>query len=365
MKFGNYTINNPESFETPEYVIFENILQHNIDTILSMVKTPSRLIPHAKTHKSREILNFQIARGITRHKTSTLEEIQILSECNPEELILAYPLASEIKAKRYSEIINQNKNIKYSAIAGTVYHLDILSKIENLDGVYIDLDTGMHRTGIDVNESDELLKKLFTDSNLNFKGIHGYDGHLVGITDLEEKKEHVRESINIIEQFRDKISNYTSQTDYDIIVGGSWSFQYYLDDTDYKVSPGTWIYWDSNNIKQPDLNFQVAGLVLGQVIDEDKIRKTVTVDIGAKSISCDPLTPARFTIEGKPDAELISQNEEHGVIELNGENLTVGDYILGSPGHACTVPPKYPHGLKINTEGNISGKITSDARDRK
>ena len=23
MKFGNYTINNPESFETPEYVIFE------------------------------------------------------------------------------------------------------------------------------------------------------------------------------------------------------------------------------------------------------------------------------------------------------------------------------------------------------
>ena len=52
MKFGNYTINNPESFETPEYVIFENILQHNRDTISSMVKTPSRLIPHAKTHKS-------------------------------------------------------------------------------------------------------------------------------------------------------------------------------------------------------------------------------------------------------------------------------------------------------------------------
>ena len=85
MKFGNYTINNPESFETPEYVIFENILQHNIDTILSMVKTPSRLIPHAKTHKSREMLNFQIARGITRHKTSTLEEL-LPDSFGPENL---------------------------------------------------------------------------------------------------------------------------------------------------------------------------------------------------------------------------------------------------------------------------------------
>ena len=57
MKFGNYTINNPESFETPEYVIFENILQHNIDTILSMVKTPSRLIPHAKTQQNQSSQN--------------------------------------------------------------------------------------------------------------------------------------------------------------------------------------------------------------------------------------------------------------------------------------------------------------------
>ena len=160
MKFGNYTINNPESFETPEYVIFENILQHNIDTILSMVKTPSRLIPHAKTHKSREMLNFQIARGITRHKTSTLEEIQILSECNPEELILAYPLASEIKAKRYSEIINQNKNIKYSAIAGTVYHLDILSQIENLEDEKVWLDwLSQYSIQIKKNKESSLTEK--------------------------------------------------------------------------------------------------------------------------------------------------------------------------------------------------------------
>ena len=365
MNFGNYKLNNPESFETPEYVIFEDIINYNIDTVLSMVKDPNRLIPHAKTHKSKEILKLQIENGITRHKTSTLEEIEVLAECSPEELILAYPITSKIKADRYSNIIKKFSNIKFSSIIGSVYHLELASQIENLDGVYIDLDTGMHRTGIDIEESEELLDKLFNSSDIKFKGIHGYDGHLVGLTDIEEKQDIVNNSIEIVEEFRNKISKFSKDQNYDIIVGGSWSFQYYLDKTDYKVSPGTWIYWDSNNIRQPDLNFKVAGLILGQVIDEDKIRKTVTVDIGAKSVSCDALTPDRFTIEGKPKAKLLSQNEEHGVVELNGEILNIGDYVLGSPGHACTVPPKFPHGVKINTNGEISGKITTDARDRK
>ena len=163
----------------------------------------------------------------------------------------------------------------------------------------------MHRTGINLEESDELLDKLFNSSEIKFKGIHGYDGHLVGLTDIEEKQEIVNKSIDIVEEFRNKISKFSQDQNYDIIVGGSWSFQYYLNKTEYKVSPGTWIYWDSNNIRQPDLNFKVAGLILGQVIDEDKIRKTVTVDIGAKSVSCDALTPDRFTIEGKPKAKLL------------------------------------------------------------
>ena len=30
MNFGNYKLNNPESFETPEYVIFEDIINHNL-----------------------------------------------------------------------------------------------------------------------------------------------------------------------------------------------------------------------------------------------------------------------------------------------------------------------------------------------
>ena len=46
-----------------------------------------------------------------------------------------------------------------------------------------------------------------------------------------------------------------SLNDLEIIVGGSWSFHFYIEEKDIKLSPGTWIYWDTSNIKQKELDF--------------------------------------------------------------------------------------------------------------
>ena len=60
---------------------------------------------------------------------------------------------------------------------------------------------------------------------------------------------------------------------------------------------------------------------------------------------------------------MIFQNEEHGIVKLNGESLNLGDYVLAQPGHACTVSPKYSRALIVNDDGIISGEIKIDARD--
>ena len=105
--------------------------------------------------------------------------------------------------------------------------------------------------------------------------------------------------------------------------------------------------------------------MLGQVVDNNEHEGTATIEIGAKAISCDPPTEKRLKLIDKPNAILVHQNEAHGVIKLNGEILNIGDYVLAEPGHACKVTPKYPHAIKIDANGDISGKINSDARDRK
>jgi len=155
--FTNYKINDIDNFETPEHLIFESKINHNISTLISMVQDVNRLVPHAKTHKSKDILNHLIDKGITRHKTSTINELEILGECEPQELILSYPIASKTKAQRLQKVINKFPKTNYSSIVSSIYHVDLLNDLKGIHGVYIDLDTGMHRTGVSINELDELL----------------------------------------------------------------------------------------------------------------------------------------------------------------------------------------------------------------
>ena len=362
--FTNYKLNNPELIETPEHLIFEEKVDHNIKSIISLVGNTDRLIPHAKTHKSKDTLKKLINQGITKHKTSTLNELEILAECEPDLLILAYPITSKIKSERLSKIVKKFPKTKFSTIISTKYHYDLIKEINNLDGFYIDLDTGMNRTGVLRENVDELLDYIRMSKNKNLKGIHAYDGQTYGIVSIEERTLDTKKTLSDIRDVEAQIKEKFSSNECEIIVGGSWSFHFYIDQKDIKLSPGTWIYWDASNSKQKELDFEIAGLVLGQVIDENIDNGTVTIDIGAKAISSDPLTENRLHLIDKPNSKLIFQNEEHGIIQLNGDSLTIGDYVLAKPGHACTVTPKYNRALSIDKSGNINGIITPHARDR-
>ena len=362
--FNNYTLNDVSQIETPEFLIFESKVESNIHSIISLVGDKKRLVPHAKTHKSKQILNKLIKNGITRHKTSTLNELEVLAECEPEELILAYPISSIKKIERLQKIINKFPKTKFSTIASNNFHLNLLKDLNGLNGVYIDLDTGMNRTGIIVDKIDDFLIQIFKYENINVLGIHAYDGQMYGKTDIEERKLESKKTLDDIRLLEKKLLNQYSLKNCEIIVGGSWSFHFYIEEEDMKLSPGTWIYWDASNNKQKELDFTIAGVVLGQVIDENKSNDTVTVDIGAKAISSDPVTENRFVLVDKPKSKLIFQNEEHGIVKLNGESLNLGDYVLAQPGHACTVSPKYSRALIVNDDGIISGEIKIDARDR-
>ena len=71
----------------------------------------------------------------------------------------------------------------------------------------------------------------------------------------------------------------------------------------------------------------------------------------------------RFKLIGYPKAIVTAQSEEHGVIKLNGEKFSIGDYVLAAPGHACTAVVKYPYSLVSDPSGEIIGKYNHDARD--
>ena len=91
---------------------------------------------------------------------------------------------------------------------------------------------------------------------------------------------------------------------------------------------------------------------------------TVTLDIGSKASSSDQPLEHRFKVVGCPNAIVVAQSEEHGVVKLNGDILKVGDYVLAAPGHACTMTVKFPFTHVVSNGGDVVGQFNHDARDR-
>ena len=370
LQINEYKLQNPNSIDTPSLLIFEDILYHNIKEIIKICKSTDNIVPHIKTHKSLDILKLQIASGMTSFKCATLKEAELLANNNlgVEEIIISYPVIHIQKLLRLMKLMKDFPEIKWRTIVSTKEHLTTLSSFMKKNGlkidVYMDLDTGMHRTG--VQPGDEAVN-FYIDAtkyaSINMLGIHIFDGHTLYKPDIKERSKLVNKSIEYMRYIHTELAKNNIIIE-DNIVAGSWSFHLYLNEPNTRVSPGTWIYWDSRNQTQEELNFKIASVVLGQVIDIDLERDTITTDIGSKSISPDQPMNVRLKLIGKDKAELIAQSEEHGVIKLNGESLKVGDLVLAAPGHACTTTILYPYSNLIDKNGKFIKKLPHQARDR-
>lgn len=367
MEIAGYRLNNPENIDTPAFLVYEEMIHHNIREIVRVCGSAERVVTHVKTHKSSEVLKLQMAAGLRSFKCATIREAELLAEHGVKEIIISYPLVHPVKLRSLSKLIDLYPDIEFKTIASTPEHLTSLSgvaaSVGTTLGVYMDLDTGMHRTGVQPGqEAADFFARLASTPGLLALGVHVFDGHTLYKPSESERTALVDKSLENIRAVWEDASRRGIEAP-DNVAGGSWSFHLYLKEDRLRVSPGTWVYWDSRNATMSELNFQVAAVVLGQVIDEDHKRGTVTLDTGSKAVSPDQPTEHRFKVIGHSKAVLSAQSEEHGVVQLNGENLKVGEMVLVAPGHACTTTVKFPHALVIDRNGDVIGRYDHQARD--
>jgi len=72
-----YRIADTSQILTPALVVFRDMVEQNLDHMVEIAGDASRLRPHCKTHKTREIIALQLARGIVRHKCATRAGVRI------------------------------------------------------------------------------------------------------------------------------------------------------------------------------------------------------------------------------------------------------------------------------------------------
>ena len=58
MHQGIYELANPNALDTPAMLTYSHIVEENINEIIRICGKPENVVPHAKTHKSSDVLNF-------------------------------------------------------------------------------------------------------------------------------------------------------------------------------------------------------------------------------------------------------------------------------------------------------------------
>ncbi|RQP18968.1 MAG: D-TA family PLP-dependent enzyme, partial [Parapedobacter sp.] len=146
-----YTIANEQEVDSPALLVYPDRIARNIECAIAMIGDVTRLRPHVKTHKTREILELQLKAGITKYKCATIAEAEMLGEGGAPDVLLAYPLVGP-KVARFIALVKRFPHTSYAAIVDHFGAARALAETATREKVtvdaYIDLDLGMGRTGI-------------------------------------------------------------------------------------------------------------------------------------------------------------------------------------------------------------------------
>lgn len=358
---------NFDQIDSPSLIVYPALVEKNIAEMIKMAGNVNRLRPHIKTHKTAEGIKMMQAQGIYKFKCATIAEAELLAINETKDVLLAHQPVG-IKIERLNSLIRSYPQTTFSTIVDNIEQAKRINETFASEGlslaVYIDINVGMNRTGIQPgDEAFQLYEYLLTASHLLFQGLHVYDGQHRQADPAEREKEcdlafeKVYDWIAMIEQ-----KGYSRPL---IIAGGSPSFSVHAKKLDRECSPGTNIFWDHGYATIcPEQNFTPAVHFLTRVISKPAANR-ICLDLGHKAVASENEIAKRVYFPDHTDLKPVGQSEEHLVMEtVEANKYKVGDVLIGIPFHIC--PTVALHETLTAIENNeVVGEWQVAARKRK
>ncbi|MGB8194984.1 MAG: D-TA family PLP-dependent enzyme, partial [Chitinophagaceae bacterium] len=316
-----YTVENIDQLDSPALLLFPDRIAENIRLLKSMIDDTSRLRPHIKTNKCQETMQMMISEGIQKFKCATIPEAETLAMCKAKDVLLAYQ-PSGPRLQRLLALVKDYPSTTFSCLTDNKSTAEAIAEAcskENIVlDVYIDLDLGMHRTGIEPGEAAlELYAFCAAQKNIRPAGLHAYDGHLRN-PDIGERTLASNQAFKQVEALVEKIIAAQLPTPV-IIAGGSPTFPIHAARKKVECSPGTFIYWDRGySVLCAEQPFLTAAVLVTRVISMPGTTR-LCLDLGHKGVASENDITHRAFFLNADGLTPISQSEEHLVVDA-GEN---------------------------------------------
>jgi 3-hydroxy-D-aspartate aldolase len=287
------------SLNTPALVLDLDMLDRNIADMANFAKAHNvKLRPHSKTHKSADIARRQIAAGALGVCCAKLGEAEALAE---EGLQTMHITSAVVTPQGITRLIALNGKVTdLMIVVDHPTNVDALAAAATKAGkpltVIVDIDPGIHRTGVASPEGVvDLVKKVVGHKSLKYAGVQFYCGSHQHIIDFKERKEKIEERTAYLKGIVDTLTAAGLKPG---IVTGSGTGTHYIDAklgvfTELQV--GSYVFMDHDynvcdlrGLDKP--TFEQALQIDARVVSANT-PGMVTVDAGLKAMATEKGPP--------------------------------------------------------------------------
>jgi D-serine deaminase-like pyridoxal phosphate-dependent protein len=365
-----YRISNIDDILTPALIVYPELIVSNIDRTVQLLNgDPTRWRVHIKTSKLAYTLRMLVERGVRNFKCATTLELLVACQSGATDVLLAYPVMGA-NARRARQIAAEFPAARISALAENESQLHQWrgSKI----GIFVDLNSGMNRTGVEQNHSDQVVALVLAICNLGleFRGLHFYDGHLGGMQEPERTR--------VAHAGYDSLIKIIAalETDHlrvpELITAGTPAMPCSLSYAPFRtghfthrVSPGTVVYNDASSLADlpSSYGYAPAVLALTRVVSHPR-PGIITCDAGHKSVSADAGIPTCVVV-GHPELTPLAPSEEHLPVSVKDDSSgpQIGETLFLLPRHICPTVNNFDDALVVH-DGQVLSVEPVSARGR-
>jgi D-serine deaminase-like pyridoxal phosphate-dependent protein len=316
---------------TPALVLDVDAAQRNIDRMATELRRmgSTTIRPHYKTHKSPDLARRQVQAGAGGLSMATVWEAAVLATAGLDDLFVVNTVSHPDKIRLLAELARDRRIlVAVDEAANAAAHSAAAVRAGSTVGIFIEVDTGMNRCGVDTAEEALALARQVTDlPGLRFEGITGYEGHCTLTPEEDLRHEKQQDAMKLFTGVADVLEEAGIRCPIRSAGGiATWHWTAaYPGITE--IQAGSYVVMDNFHGRMVP-GFEHSLTIQASVISRQSSQ--VIVDVGNKSVA----DPYNVTIVGH-DLDVFRSDEEHGIFSApEGSPLKVGDSVALVPGYS-------------------------------
>ncbi len=261
--------------QTPALLVDQAALEENLATMSAALPGP-RLRPHVKAHKCTELARRQAAHGHRSFTCATISEVEGMVAAGLDDDLL---LANEVlDTQRLGALVDRGARVTVAVDSEPTIEAAAIGGVRE---VLIDVNVGLPRCGCDPDDAGRLADYARA-RGLEVRGVMGYEGHAVGLTERDRRIEEVDKSMAALSRAHELVGGEL------VSAGGTGTYD--INTVANEIQAGSYALMDTAYGKL-DIPFRQALTVLATVISVNRAGWAVA-DCGLKALGMDHGDPS-------------------------------------------------------------------------